>query len=383
MNSEEKKLQVTEYQLLEKLPDLFRLDSGERVKTPSEWETRRRELYRTAVDIQYGKMPPKPEYLEVETLYRSAEHNTFMIHAGTKEKQVSFRMKLILPKGLKKCPVIVDGDLCFGYTNNAGYISAATGEGVAWALFDRTEIVHDIQHEGRIGRLYEIYPEYDFGALGAWAWGYSRCIDALEKLDLPEIDTGFIVFSGHSRGGKTAVLAGVTDERAVIVNPNETCAGACGCYRIHMRAKYGDGDEKRSETLADLWRNFDFWLGPEMEKYKDDETKLPFDCHYLKALVAPRILFVSEATGDIWANPLGSWQTTTAAHEAFKFLGVPENLYWYYRPGYHAHDVSDVEMLVNIIRHKKDGTPLDDRFFKLPFDKPELAFDWRAPAAGK
>ena len=36
-----------------------------------------------------------------------------------------------------------------------------------------------------------------------------------------------VTFTGHSRGGKTAALAGVLDERAAIVNPNETCAGSC------------------------------------------------------------------------------------------------------------------------------------------------------------
>lgn len=378
-NIEEKKLTITKYELLGKLPDPFMLDSGKRVKTHGDWEARRREMYKTAVELQYGTQPPKPEYLEVETLYRSPEHNTFMIHTGTREKPVSFRFKLILPKGIKNCPVIVDGDLCFGYAMNKDYISAATGKGVAWALFDRTEIAHDIQHEGRKGQLYGTYPEYTFGALGAWAWGYSRVVDALEQLALPEIDLGCIAFTGHSRGGKTAALAGVLDERAAIVNPNETCAGACGCYRIHMRAVYGEGEDRRSEPLADLWKNFDFWLGPEMEKYKDDEASLPFDCHYLKALVAPRVLFVSEATGDIWANPVGSWQTTKAAEEVYKFLGVPENLFWYYRPGYHYHEISDVDMLVNIILHKHVGEPLSEKFYKLPFDAPELAFDWRAP----
>ena len=96
-------------------------------------------------------------------------------------------------------------------------------------------------------------------------------------------------------------------------------------------------------------------------------------------MVAPRILFVSEAAGDLWANPVGSWQTSVAAKEVFKFLGVGDNLFWYFRPGTHAHTVSDVQLLVNIINHKRDGAPLNERFFRLPFKAPELAFDWRAP----
>ena len=40
-----------------------------------------------------------------------------------------------------------------------------------------------MQGEGRRkGQLYDAYPDYTFGAIGAWAWGYSRCVDALEIL---------------------------------------------------------------------------------------------------------------------------------------------------------------------------------------------------------
>ena len=75
-------------------------------------------------------------------------------------------------------------------------------------------------------------------------------------------------------------------------------------------------------------------MGPEMEKYTECEDKLPFDTHYLKAMIAPRTLFVSEAAGDIWSNPVGSYMTTIASGEVFDFLGVPDNVYWYFRPGF-------------------------------------------------
>ena len=136
---------------------------------------------------------------------------------------------------------------------------------------------------------------------------------------------------------------------------------------------------KRSETLADLWRSFDFWMGPDLGEYADRPEDLPFDAHSLKAMVAPRILFDSEAAGDIWGNPIGSWQTTLAASEVYKYLGVPENLYWYFRPGTHAHKTVDVEMLVNIIKQRTVGAPADDRFFQVGFEKTDLIFDWRAP----
>jgi hypothetical protein len=380
-------LNITEYKVLGKLPDPFIFDDGTPVKTKADWEKRRKEIYKTAIELQYGTMPPKPEVFKVEKLYLGGKgrSNIYLITAGTKEKTVSFRMRLHLPSNEQRAkygnvnpPVIVDGDLSFCYAMDTAYLNTALDEGIQWAFFDRTELAHDILNEGRgQGALYEVYPEYTFGALGAWAWGYSRCVDALELIGLS--DMSCVVFTGHSRGGKTAALAGVLDERAAIVNPNETCAGACGCYRVHMKASYLGSEVKRSETLADLLFHFDYWMGPDLHEYATREEDLPFDEHMMKALVAPRTLFISEAAGDIWANPIGSWQTTMAAKEVFRFLDVEDELFWYFRPGVHYHDLNDIQMLVNIILQKKKGAKADDRFSQLPFKEPELIFDWRAP----
>ena len=372
-NEKDTLLQVTSYEVLGKLPDIFTMDNGKRLTDPADWEGRRAEIYKTAVELQYGTMPPKPEFLEVETLFVGKNANSYRIITGTRKCPVSFRMQLFHPNTEERHPVIVDGDMCFPYFTHTDYVSTALDRGIAWAFFDRTELAHDIRHEGRRkGQLYETYPEYTFGALGAWAWGYSRCVDALLKLDL--IDREMIAFSGHSRGGKTAMLAGVLDRRATVVNPNDSGAGSCGCYRIQMTALNEKGEEKRNETLKDLMDRFDYWFGEGMAEYVDREAELPFDEHFLKAMIAPRILFDSEAVHDIWANPVGTWQTTMAAKELFDFLGAGENLYWYYRDGEHAHKVEDVEMLVNLIEHKKKGTPLCEKFFRRPFEEYERMF---------
>jgi len=368
-------LNVTRFEWLGPLPDLFTFDNGEKVKDASDWERRRAEIYKSAIELQYGTMPPEPEFLEVEKLYAGGRENSYKIITGRRDCPVSFRLKLILPQEaagpLKaKVPVIVDGDLCFGYVTRADWIEAAISEGVAWALFDRTELAHDVKNEPResAGALYKCYPEYTFGALGAWAWGYSRVVDALEIIG--RTDMNCIAFSGHSRGGKTAALAGALDKRAAIVNPNETCAGACACYRVHLEGRYDGAEPKRSERLSDLWRNFSFWIGPGMEAYTEREEELPFDCHFLKALVAPRTLFVSEAAGDLWGNPVGSYITTSAASDVWRLLGAEDELFWYYRPGTHAHNVEDVEMLVKLIKRRFSGSSLDTtRFFNTPFPR--------------
>ncbi len=384
----ERPITVTQYDVKGKLPNPFIFDDGSEVKSVEDWERRRKEIYKTAVELQYGKQPPKPEFFEAELLNNETpESNTiYKIYTGTNKKQVSFTVKIMRPKNIKddrQVPCVVCGDASFKYSHNADYCSALIDNGIALVLFDRLELAHDTQNEGRSkGALYQIYPEpeYDFGAIGAWAWGYSRCVDLLEKL--PYIDKSCIAFTGHSRGGKTAMLAGVLDERCTIVNPNDTNQGSCSCYRIYMRADIHDnGINHGSETLKHCIDKYGFWFGKGMADYVGREEELPFDAHYLKALVAPRKLCVWESANDIWTNPIGSWQTTQAAKEVYKLYGKEENLIWYFRTGYHYHDVCDIKQLANVIRNHLDLEPLSDTYFNAPFNDPELIFDWKCPTA--
>lgn len=397
-------IEITKYELLGELPDPFMFDNGERVKTKADWEKRRKEIYKTAIELQYGTMPPKPDFLEVEPLYLgSGDPASYKITTGTRENPVSFNMYVFKAKLGKKTPAVISGDLCFHYAFDKEYIKTFTDNGISLVLFNRTELAPDVANynitalipdggEMEIskkvfepikngnpgGQLKKAYPSYTFGAIGAWAWGYSRCVDALEILGFTEMDT--IAFTGHSRGGKTAALAGALDERAAIVNPNATCQGAYGSYRINIEAKKENGDIKPSEPLSNIVNVFPAWMGAGMKDYVGREAELPFDSHFLKAIVAPRVLFVSEAASDIMANPVGSWQTTEAAGEVFKFLGLEENLVWNFRKGEHCQSIEDISQLVNVIKHVREGEPLNDKFFKLPFKKPAPAYSWRAPS---
>ncbi len=406
-NIHEDLIKITQYNLAGELPNPFVFDDGTPVKTAEDWKKRRQEIYKTAVELQYGTMPPKPEFLEVEILYLGGGNghpNCYRIRTGTRANPVVFHMHWFKPSVNEKHPVVVDGDLCFPYSFDKEFIHTFTDNGIGLVMFNRTELAPDIagynisgiknkeSQEYKLGRgvvdmvetyncggqLKKAYPEYTFGAVGAWAWGYSRVLDALELLG-NSADLNTVAFTGHSRGGKTALLAGVLDERATIVNPNETCAGGSSSYRLTIKAITEDGDEKPSEPIANIFKNFPAWMGKELKEYIGREAELPFDSHYLKAMVAPRVLLVGEAASDIWANPVGSWQTSEAAKEVYKFLGCEENLLWYFRTGYHFHKICDLQQLVNVIKHVREDEPLNDKYFKLPFKPMEMPFSWKCP----
>ncbi len=373
-------MEITSYEVLGKLPDLFTFEDGRKVTSIADWRERRKELYKTAVELQYGQIPPQPEVFELDPLCvpnATGRMNIWRITAGTKEKPISFTMYAHKPAGNGPWPVVVDGDLVYGCMQDPEIAKKFLDKGIMLVAFNRCEIVPDIRNPKRTGNLYETYAERNFGALAAWAWGYSRVLDALETLGL--VDKTSVTFTGLSRGGKTALLAGVLDERATIVNPEATCAGGSSCYRIHMKALTEDGKELRSETLKDIINAFPDWFGPGMKAYEDCEEDLPFDAHSLKALVAPRVFFDCQAKSDIWAGPVNTYQTSIAAREVWKMYGKPENVLWYWRSGTHAHLPEDFDMLIEVIQRERFGTPLCDKFQKLPFDPPEPIYDWSCP----
>ena len=403
----EELIKILKYNLKGELPNPFIFDDGTPLASPADWERRREEIYKTAVDLQYGVMPPKPDFLEIEVLYTSDSYpNSYRIITGTKANPVVFTMYVFRADSKKKAPAVITGDLCFRYPFDSSRIEVLTKNGIDVVAFNRCELAPDVAYysldeimngtgeaslakavidgiveNGCGGQVKRAYPDCSFGAIGAWAWGYSRCVDALEILGFT--DMNLVAFTGHSRGGKTAALAGAIDERATIVNPNGACAGGYGSYRISIEAETENGEIKVSEPISNIFHHFPAWMGEGMRPYIDNEENLPFDAHYLKALVAPRVLLVTEAASDIMANPVGSYQTTEAAEEVYKFLGCEDKIFWHFRKGEHSQTCEDLEALVSVIKHVKDGEPIGEGFFKLPFKPIEKAYKWSAPKTEK
>jgi hypothetical protein len=297
---------------------------------------------------------------------------------------------------------MICGDHCFTRIYNQDFIKSCTDNGISLVMFNRTEILPDVaeyntecmvpgsyefdaamqlvqaNNDGRVvGPLKDVYPDVDFSTLMGWAWGYSRCVDAVKLLGI--CDESAITFTGHSRGGKACLLAGILDQRASVVNPNASCAGGMSCYRVVYSAIRENGTEATSEEISNIFTHFPTWMGKGMKDYIDNEQNLPFDAHYSSALIAPRTLVISESASDIMASPLGSYQAMLAAKEVYKFLGAEDKIMWYCKKGGHEHTPDDIRRLANVVRNKKYGEPLVGPFNNLPFPEPEKIFDWAAP----
>jgi len=76
--------------------------------------------------------------------------------------------------------------------------------------------------------------EQEWGVLAIWSFAASCVLEYLQTL--PEIDNSAIGVTGHSRCGKAALWAGVTDERFAWVMPNNSgCCGAAQLRGKHVR----------------------------------------------------------------------------------------------------------------------------------------------------
>jgi dienelactone hydrolase len=358
------------------MPNPFVMRDGTPVKTREDWAKRREELRTMILHYEFGQLPPSPgnvsaaekSFKTIEALNATEREILLTIGCGN-DKKIEYTLTLTEPRGKEgPLPVIVKGDLCWGRVAEPIRKEIAR-RGYILAEFDRTQIAPD--KKGRDTGVYPIYPEYDWGAESAWAWGFHRTIDYL--LTLKNVDAKRIIVTGHSRGGKAAILAGALDERIALTCPNGSGAGGAGSYRVLG---------PKCESLDAIARSFPFWFNERFQGFVGKADRLPFDHHSLRALVAPRAQLSTEALGDIWANPSGTQACYLAAKEVYKFLGAGQKIGIHFREGKHDHNAEDFAALLDFADRQLSGKQADRQFERLAFPDAPRGFSWAAPAGG-
>ncbi len=159
------------------------------------------------------------------------------------------------------------------------------------------------------------------GSIAAWAWGFQRCVDYL--VADPDVDAARIAAVGHSRNGKTALLAAAYDERIALAIPLQAgCGGTAPCRVAPDLAKPNADGWPIAETIAKINENFPHWFDAEFKRFAAAPERLPFDQHELVALCAPRPVLFANAEDDRWANPTGQFAVLQAADPVYRLLGV-------------------------------------------------------------
>lgn len=364
------------------LPDPFLRPDGSRLTRPDQWPAQRAYLLSLVNHYLYGAIPPPPENLTAKVV-----SDTLQIQFTVEGRPYAMECAYAQPEGPGPFPFVV---LCGQQPGLAPWLRRA-GYGLVCVDYEALAPDSDAYATGLCGQA---YPGYDWRALAMWAWGMSRAADALLALGLS--DPKGLVAAGFSRCGKAALCAAVQDARFAACIPVSSGCGGAGLFRV-IGDRYGLR-RPEAETLGSMTMRYRYWywLSDEVAAFGNhaedfalgDEQRLPFDLHFLQALVAPRPLLVAGALDDgLWGNPLGTAVAWRAAAEVYRFLGAPGHIGLHFREGGHAFleedwaamtDFIDVTLRGRVARHawKTLADPSDPNF-----SDPLRYTDWQAPQA--
>lgn len=156
--------------------------------------------------------------------------------------------------------------------------------------------------------LTELSPDAQSGGVIAWAWAYSRVVDVLEAD--PRFDRDRMAVWGHSRNGKSALVAAAFDDRIDLVIAHQAGTGGTTLTRSD------DG-----ESVAQITDSYPYWFSPDYAAYAGREADIPVDQHQLIALMAPRPLLIGGAWRDQWSDPGGSFRAAQGATPIYRLYG--------------------------------------------------------------
>ena len=104
-----------------------------------------------------------------------------------------------------------------------------------------------------------------------------------------------------------------------------------------------------SITWSEFRRQNAFWFGKGWHESRKQDDTLPYDAHFLHAMVAPRGLLLTEAYEDSGANPASSYLAAQTARQVYSLLGAEENIGWAFRESGHNHAPDDYGALLDFM----------------------------------
>lgn len=364
---------VAELPELDDLPDPFVMRDGSRVKSRDDWRRRREEIAAMLAHYEYGHMPRPPgnvrasDVTATTVLKGKGVLRRAVLQMGPGHK-VRMNVGIYLPANADgPVPVLMAVEpMWLDHLLPIAELVVKRGYGLAG--YERHDL--DPDDADRTNGVHPLYPDYDWASIAVWAWGAMRLVDYLETL--PEVDAKRLALTGHSRAGKTALLAGALDERIALVAPHCSGAGGAGSYRIVGQ---------KAETLRSITnrKRFHYWFHPRLGEFGRQEKRLPFDQHFLKALVAPRPVVSLEGLEDHWANPLGTQQMWRATQPVYDLLGASDKNVLYFRSGGHDTTIEDWKVALDYCDKFLLSKPVPKIETHLPFPDAPIPFRWPTP----
>lgn len=323
--------------LPENVPELLVTEKGDKVETHEQWEhVRRPEIVKFFTDEVYGRRPvERPPHLG----FSVAEPDRVMMDGAAVRKRIrveyggvggtnSFVFTAFIPTAATNpapsfvfiCNRDPQENIDPERKCRSGFWPAEeiVRRGFAAITFFNGDVTPDCEHGRTLGvfaaferNIYRKYRPYTvWGLLSAWAWGASRVLDWIETE--PSLDAKRVAVIGHSRGGKTALVAAAYDRRFAMAC--SSCSG-CGGAKLHHI------DLPNSESIFQSVRGRHFWYCNQYARWVNADREMPYDQHAFVALIAPRLVCIGSATEDDHAGPAGEYWTARLASPAWELYG--------------------------------------------------------------
>jgi hypothetical protein len=327
------------------LPDALTLNNGKKVTSAKMWWTQRRPQIVESFDREiYGRIPPHTPKV-IWKVTGTTKETVGEIPVITKQIvghvdnsaypaiTVDIQLTLTTPANATG-PVPIIMEFTFegypgfkmrpppppapGVTPAPSWKQQLIDKGWGYALLSPTSIQADNGAgltQGIIGLVNKGQPRKldDWGSIRAWSWGGSRAMDYFETDK--SVDAKQVGIEGHSRFGKTALVAMADDPRVAIAYVSSSGAGGAQLYRRNW------GERLENVAAANEYH----WMAGNFLKYAGPLTinDLPVDSHELIALCAPRPVFISGGAtkGDGWADAKGMFMAAAAAGPVYRLLG--------------------------------------------------------------
>jgi hypothetical protein len=302
------------------LPELLVASDGGAIKNTDEWEKHREYLKDLLCREEYGYMPPSPLSLTFETIEENKRYcaskaiykkinATVTLPAGS----FTFPFYYVYPAGEGKYRTVIHINFRDCVPDMYMPTEEIIDNGLAIASFCYTDVTSDDGDftNGLAAIVYDGSERTDnsCGKIMLWAYAAMRVADYV--LAQPQTDAAHLCVAGHSRLGKTALVAGAFDERFTAAYSNDSgCSGAA-----ISRGKVG-------ESIEVISRVFPFWFCKGYRKYAENEYNAPFDQHTLLSLIAPRRIYVASAQLDEWADPESEFLACAAVNEVYELYGL-------------------------------------------------------------
>lgn len=362
--------------IIKSLPDPFVFNDGSRVQSKEDWNERREEIKALLFREVYGTMPGRPDALKAKIMSSELRGDGSMFQEivlsiipslSSLNVIINFTLFLYIPQGSGPFPAIVKVSPD-GTGSQVENNQTITRRGYIYACYEHTDLDPDTEGSDIVGPCQAAYPDYTWGSIAVWAWGAMRVADYLLAESWVDAPDGFpsiapdkLIVTGHSRRGKTALLAGAIDERFDMVVPNGSGCGGAGSFLIQGFF---------AEKIADITSIFTYysWFNNKFREYAGRESELPFDQHFLRALVAPRLILSTDAMEDYWANPVGTQAIYEATDIVYQFLGLEENNAIHYRHGGHGFTAEDFTALLGFADKMLLEKDISGDFYMTPYD---------------